>query len=71
MVIIDQRSSLTKKLRKFLESKEVQLPDQGAPKKINRQLICFFFFDSSKLSALVPQEHQIMMRSNERDKMRL
>ena len=67
----DQRSLLTEKLRKFLESKEVQFPGRGAPKKINRDGLFAVARDSSKISALVPQEHQIRMRSNERDKMRL
>ena len=43
-------------------SKEGQFPGQGAPDKINRGGKFAVVRNSSKISALVPQEHQIIMR---------
>ena len=51
-----------------IESKGVQFPGRGAPDKINRGGQFAVARDSSKISALVPQEHQIRMRSDERNK---
>ena len=48
--------------------KKSQFPDQGAPDKINRGGLFAVTRDSSKISALMPQEHQIRMRSDERYK---
>ena len=43
-------------------SKEVQFPGRGAPDKINRGGKFAVARNNSKISALVPQEHQIIMR---------
>ena len=45
----------------------VQFPGRGAPDKTNRGGLFAVARDSWKISALVPQEHQIRMRSDERD----
>ena len=50
-----------------IESKGVQFHGRGAPDKINRGGWYAVARDSSKMSALVPQEHQIRMRSDERE----
>ena len=60
-----------------MESKGVQFPSWGDPEKINRRGgICnggrgakfAVTRDSSKISALVPQEHHIRMYSEEHNK---
>ena len=66
-MITDPRSSLTENYGNEIESKGVQFPGRGTPDKINRgglqsPLIARKFF------ALVPQEHQIRMRSDGREK---
>ena len=57
-------------LENEIESKGVQFPGQGAPDKIKRRGSSAVAGDSSKISAFVPQEHQIRMHSYERDKLR-
>ena len=42
-------------------------PSRDAPDQINRGGSFAVARDSSKISAFVPQEHQIRMRSDERD----
>jgi len=53
---------------KEIESKGVQFSGRDAPDKINRGGKSAVARDSSKISALMPQEHQIRMRSDEREK---
>ena len=48
-------------------SKGVQFPGRGVPDKINRGGKFTVDRDSSKISTLVPEEHQIRMRSDERE----
>ena len=51
-----------------IESKGAQFPGRDALDKINRAAIkSAVARDSSKISAFVPQEHQIRMCSDERD----
>ena len=68
-VIIDNFTDLcSKNYRNEIELKGVQFPGQGAPDKINRGSLFALAHESSKISALVPQEHQIRMRSHECEK---
>ena len=46
----------------------VKFPGRGAPDKINRGGWFAVAHDSSKISALGPQEHQIRTRSDKREK---
>ena len=50
-----------------IESKGVQFPRRDAPDIINRGGLSAVARHSSKISAIVPQEHQFRMRSDERD----
>ena len=51
-----------------IELKWVKFPVRGAPDKINRGGWFAVAHDSSKISALGPQEHQIRTRSDKREK---
>ena len=50
-----------------IESKGVQFHGRDAPDIINRAGLSAVARHSSKISAIVPQEHQFRMRSDERD----
>ena len=65
-VIIDYGSAFVR-YGNEMESNRVQFPGRDAPDKINRGGKSVVARDSSKISAFMPQEHQIRMRSNERD----
>ena len=65
-VIIDYGSAFVT-YRNEIESKGVRFPGQDAPNKISRGSQFAVARKNSKISALVPQEHQIRMRSEERD----
>ena len=64
-VIIDYGSAFVT-YGKEIESKGVQFPSRDAPDKINRGGQFAVARDSSNISAFLPQEHQIGMRSDER-----
>ena len=50
-----------------MESKGVQFPGRDASDKINRGGLFAGARDNSKISAFVPQDHQIRMPSDKRD----
>ena len=64
-MITDPRSSVTE--TKSSRKGSMQFPSRDAPDQINRGGSFAVARDSSKISAFVPQEHQIRMRSDERD----